>query len=148
MKGVDLIMKRFICSSLILSIMLILCISGFAFASRVGSTHLQSYSSSIVAEGNGIIQVYFEVEGMGKMTSLGVTQIEVQKKVGTAWVPDITLKSNNYPNFLASNTSTHSSSVRVTGVAGTQYRAIITFYAANSTGSDSKDHASPTATCY
>ncbi|MDR0295620.1 MAG: hypothetical protein LBH91_05455 [Prevotellaceae bacterium] len=107
-----------------------------------------NYGTVIAAEGSGKIRIDFDVTGTGTMTSIGVTQIEVQKWINNVWTTDTTLKSSNYPNFLASNTITHASSVRVTGVAGTQYRAILTAYAANSTGSDSKNYTSLTVTCY
>jgi len=143
-------MKKTVYSLLTLSIVLILCVSSIsvALATVEGSSYLESYCSIIVAEGSSKIVITFDVAGTGKMTSIGVTQIEVQKKIGNSWYTDTTLKASNNPNFLTSNSYIHSSSVRVTGVPGTQYRAILTFYAANSNGSDSKDQTSSTVTCY
>jgi len=130
----------------ILLIMLILSVS--TIASAEASNYFISYCSSIKAEGNGKILISFEVFGTGKMTSIGVTEIEVQKKVGTSWVYDRTLTSSSYPSFLTSNSSSYFSQVRITGVTGTQYRAILTFYAANSSGSESKNQTSNYDTCY
>jgi len=139
-------MKRKMLLILTLSTILIFSISVVASAER-SSHYLESYHSTIVAEGNKKILIDFLVFGTGKMTSIGVTQIEVQKKSGSTWVTDQTLKSSSYPNFLASNKILHASQVRINGVVGTEYRAIVTFYAANSNGSDSKNYTSSTVTC-
>jgi len=139
-------MKRKVFSILIMSFLFVLCISVVAISES--SYYLDSYSSTIDAEGNGKILITFAVAGTGKMSSIGVTAIEVQKKVGSSWEYDRTLTYSNNSNFLTSNSICHASQVRITGVSGTQYRAIITFYAANSTGSDSKNQTSSTATCY
>jgi hypothetical protein len=139
-------MKRNMFTALILALMFVIGVS--AIASAEASLYLESYCSTIKAEGGGKILIGFSVIGTGTMTSIGVKQIEVQKKVGSAWVTDATFKSANFPHFLTSNSDGHASQIRVTGVAGTQYRAIITFYAANSTGSDSKNQTSSTVTCY
>jgi len=139
-------MKRKIFTIFALSIILILCISVFTYAEA--SNYLQSYVSTIKAEGNDKILIGFSVIGTGYMTSIGVKEIEVQKKVGSSWEYDRTLKSSSYPSLLTSNSDFHTEQIRITGVAGTQYRAILTFYAGNSTGSDSKNQTSSTATCY
>ena len=133
---------------LILSIILVLCISASTFAFVEASSYLASYTTTITAEGSSKILITFDVAATGKMTSIGVTQIEVQKKVGNNWVTDTTLTASNYPNFLTSNSIGHASSVRITGISGTQYRAVLTFYAADSSGSDSKNLTGSTVTCY
>lgn len=110
-------MKKIILTIITLTILFTLCFSTFANAEA--SYYLDLYGADMVAEGNGKLRVSFDVFGTGLMTSIGVTQIEIQKKVGSSWVTDSTLKSSNYPSFLASNSYLHSSNVRITGVIGT-----------------------------
>lgn len=130
---------------LLTSLILVFGISMIAEARD--SKYLAQYGSSAYAEGNSKILVDFFVQGTGTMSSIGVTQILIERKQGTSWVTDRTFKSQNYSNFLGSNKALHLSEVSFTGTAGVTYRATITAYAGDNTGSDSKTHTSNTVLC-
>ena len=94
------------------------------------------------------MRVVFSVDAQNIMSSVGVWEIEIEKKVSGSWTYDRTLSHEDHSNFLRSNAIQNASNATFTGIPGTQYRATIMAYAANSSGSDTKPATSHTATCY
>ena len=111
-----------------------------AFAAEArASAWLSGYSSSIEASGNGILNIKFRVVGTGTMTKLGASLIYIYKSDGTrvATISHAT-KGNEY--MMGFNTAYHSGSVPYSGVAGQKYYAVVTFFAKNSSGSDTRSY--------
>ena len=112
------------------------------------SDYLKSYSVYLTAIGDNQLKVVFSSVAKNVMTSVGVWEIVIDKKVAGSWSYDRTLSHVYYSNFLRSNAAQHASSVTFSGVPGTQYRVTIMAYAANSYGSDTKPATSNSVTCY
>ena len=102
------------------------------------SNYLTTYIADIEAQGNNIVKVSFTVRAKTTMDEVGVLQIEIERNAGNGWFYDRTLDHDDYSNFIKQNALSNKSSVTFTGIAGYQYRATITAYAADSGGSDSK----------
>lgn len=103
------------------------------------SAWFTGYGASIVASGNGKINVEFRVVGTGTMTMLGVSYIHIYKSDGTRVAKILSsTKGNEY--MMKSNTAFHTGSVPYSGVAGQKYYAVVTFFAKNSSGSDTRSY--------
>ncbi|MCR4963704.1 MAG: hypothetical protein K6B40_07490 [Firmicutes bacterium] len=112
------------------------------------SNYLRSYNVIVSAEGDNKVKVGFNILATDIMNHVGVLEIKIEKKISGSWVHDRTLSHQYYSNFLRKNVAQNNANVIFNGVPGVQYRATITAYAANSSGSDTKFKTSYTATCY
>ncbi|MGI5971726.1 MAG: hypothetical protein ACOX7P_08395 [Oscillospiraceae bacterium] len=97
------------------------------------SLYINTYNASITAESDGIVAVDTIVIGTGIMTVIGVKTLNIQKYQSGSWT---TVKT--YSSLYAYNSTQASSSVTYQGTAGYQYRAVVTFYASNSSGYDTR----------
>lgn len=138
----------------LLAVVLVLAMSATALASDIqpyrASDYLGLYSGSITAQSGKQMKVTFSVVGTGMMTEVGVDYITIEKKVNGKWVYDRTIshEDEGYEHMMRSNAVSHGTSVYFTGTAGVEYHAIITAYAADSTGSDTGDVTTSSATCH
>lgn len=105
-------------------------------APRRASDYLAYYSVYAIAESDGDIIIEFEVDGTGRMDSIGASQIIVQEKVGTKWKGVETYYGSVGNDMLAENVYSHISSISYTGTPGKEYRALATVYAEDKTGND------------
>ena len=138
-------MKRIVSKSVA---MLLVCIFSFtvALASEVtnlnevrASDYLSSYDSWLTASGNGEIIISFSVMAVRPMDSVGASQIVVQKKLSeNSWLGVETYYADTTSNLMAYSVARHGSTVTFNGAPGTEYRAMVAFYAGNSNGSDTK----------
>lgn len=103
------------------------------------SAWFTGYGASIVASGNGKINVEFRVVGTGTMTKLGASTIDIYKSNG-AFVKTISYTTSGNEYMMKSNTAFHTGSVPYSGVAGQKYYAVVTFFAKNSSGSDTRSY--------
>lgn len=119
-----------------------LCLSTVSFAMEIApmraSEYIRSYEPAISAK-SGTVTVSFSIDGTGTMTSIGARYIYLYEISGnsTTLVKTFRYTDNLYSHILGSNSRWHSSSVSYQGVSGCQYYAMVSFYAANSSGSDS-----------
>ena len=80
-------------------------------------------------------EAWFEVTALGGMDKLGASEIKIQESSdGENWTTVKTCTMSNYSNLICNNTASHASYVSYTGTVGKYYRAKITLYAENSTG--------------
>ena len=80
-------------------------------------------------------RVWFEVSALYGMDKLGASEIKIQESSdGENWTTVKTCTMANYSNLICENTGFHGSYVSYTGTVGKYYRAKITLYAENSTG--------------
>lgn len=97
------------------------------------SLYINSSDAIITANPGKKIEVLSTVTGTGIMDVIGVSTLNIQEYRSSSWV---TVKSwsslYKYNSIQASFLTTYQ------GVASRKYRAVITFYAANSSGSDTK----------
>ncbi len=99
----------------------------------MSSQYISSYSATITPGTNGLIELNCSVIGTGIMSTIGIRTIQLQKYVSGTWTNVKTW--NNYFNYNDIQASFYAS---YQGSVGSQYRAVITFFAENQNGSDSR----------
>ena len=92
---------------------------------------------------NGKIQLDYSITGRDTMDVLGVSKIVVYRSNGTVYA---TYNGSVANGLLQQNILTNSGTHTIYGVSGTTYYCKVTFYAGNSTGSDSKTITTGTVT--
>lgn len=104
------------------------------------STYFSNYSAEIIPNRNGEITIRYSDQAKTPMTELGASKVVVQEKSGSAWTDKKTFKKSTTPSMVGSNRAVFSKDLSYSGTAGKEYRAIVTFYAKNSSGSDTKTY--------
>jgi hypothetical protein len=132
-------MKRFIRSICLLMVLTtVLAIPAMAAESwdNRSSSYFSSYDAYLHWTSSSQFQVWFNVTGTGRMDEIGASSISIQRKPtnGSAWETVATYSKTSCPSLIAYNTVTHSSYVGGTKASGYTYRAYVTFYAKNSSG--------------
>ena len=80
-------------------------------------------------------KVYFRVTAKRTMDELGAYTVKVQiSDDGEDWATTQTYTKEDYPSFICEDTFLHAYSFNYNGSKGYYYRAIITLYAKDSTG--------------
>lgn len=132
-------MKKRVCAFVLCMMMLFSVGAAAAYDppdSPDASYYIAAYSATVLNGGNGKIKVSFSVTGTGIMTSIGSSAISIYKSNGT-YVTTIYYFSSGRGNMMGSNKVYHSDTESIYVGAGSYY-AVVTFYAGNSSGSDSK----------
>jgi hypothetical protein len=110
------------------------------------SYYLCSYYTSADAETNGRVLISFDVNATRVMNEVGASYIVVQEKINGTWRGVASYFGSTDNGMLEDDTSTHSGSITYDGTAGNQYRALVTVYAGNDYGSDSRTVATNSVT--
>lgn len=132
--------------SVILVIVFLVGAPVYALAAEArASAWFSGYGASVVASSSGKINIEFTVVGTGTMTKLGASTIEIYKSNGT-FVKSISYTANGNGYMMGYNTAFHSGSVPYSGVAGQKYYAVVTFFARNSSGSDTRSYTTSITT--
>lgn len=85
-------------------------------------------------------EIWFDVTAKGTMQKLGASQIRVQRsKDEVNWTTVKTYNMEDYSQMIATNTVTHADCVPYTATSGYSYRAVVTLYAKNSSGTGEMD---------
>jgi len=128
-------MKKNIIRTLI--IVLIISISSSAIlvanAGVRASLYIFSNDAQITTDSGGKISIDCNVTGTGIMDTIGVSTLVIEKYQSGSWV-DVISWSDLYDYYSASSAA----EATYYGTAGSQYRAVITFYAELNGGSDSR----------
>lgn len=129
-------MKRVLrLTAMLLALTLALAFPALAAEPR-SSAYISNYSTGIVVEGKGQLDIYFTITSTGAdMLQLGASVVEVYKADGT-WVQSF--RCSLVEGMMAYNTFYMKSHVTFYGVPGTEYYARVVFYAKGETGSDSR----------
>ncbi len=78
----------------------------------------------------------FSVTASSTMDILGASRIVVERDNGYRWVTECTLTANNIPAMQTSNATQYSASIPYEPIdPNAHYRAVVTFYAKDSSGS-------------
>lgn len=140
-----MIMKK-IMKTISLILVLAMLLSTYAFAAETrSSAYLFSYCGVLSRTSSGKLLIEFDATGMGTMTAIGASTIKVYKSNGQL-VKAYYYTDTGCSGMLGYNTTVHGSSLTYTGVAGETYYCIITFYARNANGYDSKNYATHSCT--
>lgn len=104
----------------------------------LASDYLYFYSAYIADKGNGKLNIHFSVNCSGEMSEIGASSITLMwSSNGTDWYTAKTFKPRDHSQMLSQNKISYMSSVTYSGTKGKYYKALVTFYAKNSSGSDS-----------
>lgn len=132
-------MKRFInCICLLLVISTVMAIP--AMAAETDNARSSSYFSSFDAyfhwTSSTQFQVWFNVTGTGLMDEIGASSISIQRKPtsGGSWTTVATYSKESCPSMITRNDIAYASYIGGTKASGYTYRALVTFYAKNSSG--------------
>lgn len=125
---------RILC--LVLALTILLSVPVFATTSRA-SKYLASYYATISETSDGNLSIYFNVIAPAKMEHLGANRISVQRYTGSYWRTEYNFTYSEYPELQGENVGRHSCTVVYEPqYPDSSYRAVVTFYGANSSGSD------------
>lgn len=95
------------------------------------NAYIESVIASASKSGN-TVYIMFTTVGTGIMTSIGASRIDLYTSDGSLVK---TFYSSAYATMLGSNRGSYSGTVSYPGTSGKTYYAVVTAYAANSTGS-------------
>lgn len=137
--------KRVLISAISFILICALFIS-FAFAATLrASKYISSYNAVISPAGDGNITVECSVVGTGQMKTLGIQSIKIYSGNGVK-LTTYSYTTPGYEYLMGSDTGFKAASITYSGVSGRSYYAIITFYASDGSGSDSKSYSTITIT--
>lgn len=90
------------------------------------SPYLSTYGAYVYLAGDGLVQVYFNVQGTGTMDELGVLSISLyESKDGSNWTWKKTFTHDSTAGMLSYNDNFHSSHVEYQGIEGRYYKAYV-----------------------
>lgn len=119
-------------------------LSTAAFAAETPAPRASNFfmSSSVYfwhISGNSY-QVWFDVTALGTMQKLGASKIKVQRSTDEVnWTTVQTYNMADYSQMTTSNAATYINKVPFSATTGYSYRAIVTLYAKNSSGTGEMD---------
>lgn len=112
-------------------------------AQPYASSYLDSYSAYVYPAGNGLIQVYFNVQGTRTMDKLGALSIQIYECSFNSsniddWEWKTTRTHDSTSGMLGENDFYHSGHVDYQGVAGMYYKAYVCVWAGKDGSGDSR----------
>jgi len=113
------------------------------------SLYLSYYRAWLTPESGAIVDVTIDVQAVNYMDDVGALSVEmyVSDDGGATWDRDGTYVSALYPELLVQDDYWYyETPISHQGIAGYKYYAIITVYAGDSTGSDSKTYSTTIVT--
>ena len=109
-----------------------------AFAATESNAYISRYSAYISNPSNGVVRVDFSVKGTGYMDVLGASYIDLYEN-GTL-VKTFSMYNSLYaPTMVTNNAFTFYGYVTYSANPGSTYYAVVTLYAANSSGSGTEN---------
>lgn len=131
-------MKRFIqCICVLLVAALFLTIPAYATETVTprSSSFFLCNSTYLYKTSDTQFEVWFDVTAVRTMDEIGTSVIKVQRSSdGENWTTMKTYEKESYSQMICEKTIGHVGCVSYTGTKGYYYRAYVTFYAKDSTG--------------
>lgn len=125
---------RYACVAVAIALLMAVPVRAEAADTRA-SSYFWAYDSFLWKTTGTTFEVWFDVNACDRMEELGVSSIQVQRSVdGNNWITMQTFLPEQYSQMICENTGSHGGCVTYTGVSGCYYRARVTFYAKNSSG--------------
>ena len=139
--------KRII--SLIMVLVLIISSAGAAStAEERASEYLASYAISMGALGDGVMEVFYSVDGTGRMARVGAHALYIYYYNGGDWIPYETQLAVEHPDFYSYNAFGHIGYAYFEGEPGVDYCVTLQAYASGTDGgSDTGSITSRSVTC-
>ena len=113
------------------------------------SYYLDSYRAWLVAEDDGVIDVVVDVQAMDYMDDIGALMIIMYESAdeGDTWTAVRGYAASLNPGMLQHDKLLYyDRAVSYQGIVGRDYLAVVTVYAGDSTGSDSRDYTTTSVT--
>lgn len=137
--------------SLVLFSLILLIVSTFgltATAAAVRSSPVLNYTdATLSAEGSGIMHVEVTVVARGTYDEVGITELYIEKKVGSVWREHATWTLDDHSEFMWEDTAAYLEDFYFDGSIGTTYRVTAYSYARNGSVSGTGQHTSAEVTC-
>ena len=134
--------------SFIFALIMIASVSGAAFATaNRASDYLSNYTISLEALGDGEMEIFYDVNGTGRMSKIGAQALYIDEYKNGSWSPYLTLLAVDNSDFYGYNTAGHAGFAYFDGTPGLKYRVTLKAYALNSSGSDTGTGTSISVTC-
>ena len=102
------------------------------------SDQITRYSIDVTSS-SGEIDIVVSVRGVGVSTKLGCESIEVYEKSGSRWVLAESLDEDD-PGMSDYNAMAYLNVISCDCDPGTEYKVVVTIFAVNSAGRDSRTH--------
>lgn len=107
--------------------------------SPMASYYLDSYNTYICDMGNGRIEIWFDVMGVGNMDEIGVLSIRLYESSDNQnWTRVKTYSHENYSSMLAYDDWSHISYVSYQGTTGKYYKAYVCIWAGKNGSGDTR----------
>ncbi len=106
-------------------------------AAVTASDYIDGYFINVYMANGNQVKTEFSVLPTGKMTKLGAYEIRIYEKQGTQWILADT-KNEFSAGMTATNSYSFANTITYTGKANTEYKVIVTIFARDATGSDSR----------
>lgn len=133
-------MKR-VLARVLLAVILITCLIPTAAAAAIepyASDYFDDCKVTVTAISGGSLQIDAKATAKGTMSKIGVSEITIQKKGLIFWSDETTQIGTTANGLIKTNSKSYDKIITFSGLTvGEQYRAVVTFYAENSSGSDS-----------
>ena len=146
-------MKRYLkkASALLLALSLLVVVFATPGVSALGrsSLYLDCYSAWLTPKNNGAVAVTIDVQAVGNMDDVGATSVIIYESSdgGSTWTAVREYFSALVPDMLAHDTYMYfDTPVTHIGRPGNKYFAVITIYAGDSTGYDTREYQTTTIT--
>lgn len=121
---------------LVVAISVLLSVAAFAAPMRA-SKYLSVYSARLTKTSNGDLSLYFHVTAPATMDHLGASRIAIQRYTGSYWRTEYNFTYPETPELQGTGVGIYSGTIVYTPqYSDASYRAVVTFYASNSSGSD------------
>lgn len=135
-------LARLVCMILACSLLLSIPAQAAETIEPRASAFFSSYGTDLYKTSSSSFQIWFDVvSNVSRMDVLGVSEIVVYRSADQqSWTKMRTYTMDNYPEMVDQNTTCHGGYVTYNyATTGYYYRARITFYAKNSTGTGIRD---------
>ncbi len=123
-----------------------LCLT--AVAADVRSSPVLNYTEAILSSiGSGIMHVEVTVIPRRTSDEVGITELYIEKKVGSTWREHATWVLDDHPEFMWEDTAAYLEDFYFDGSIGTTYRVTAYSYARNGSVSGTGQYTSDEVTC-
>lgn len=85
----------------------------------------------------GAVNIEFSITGKTIMNKLGCESIYLYEKSGSAWIYEDSMTEND-PGMSTTNRVNHANTISFDGIAGVEYKVVVTVFAQNDAGRDTR----------
>ncbi|MCI8810280.1 MAG: hypothetical protein HFF84_09165 [Oscillibacter sp.] len=129
--------KRYVYRAFALLLTLCAAFSICASATLLSSDQLYDYEVSVSRMGGGQLKIFFSTRGSGTMTRLGAESISISERADGSW-QEVASFDRYDSGMSKANASMYKSQIYFDGTEGVEYRIVVTVFAEDSSGSDSR----------